>query len=79
MLDIHIVRDLLVHIMHLNQKVKKRRKELGMTQGQLAQKVGKSNRFWIANLESGRSRPNGEDLVALARALNCTAESLVES
>ena len=79
MLDIHVDRDLLVHIMHLDQNIKKRREALGLTQKQLAKKVGKKNRFWIANLESGRSRPNGEDLVALARALNCTAESLVES
>jgi len=65
--------------MHLHENIKHRRKKLGMTQKALARKVGKNNRFWIANLEAGRSQPVGKDLVALAKALDCTAESLIGS
>lgn len=79
MLDLHRTLDLLHQIMNLPENIKQRRKKMGLTQKQLAEKIGKTNRFWIANLELGRCQPYGRDLVALAKALDCTAEILIGS
>jgi transcriptional regulator with XRE-family HTH domain len=52
----------------LGRAVAKRREELGMTQGEVAEKLGLS-RASLANLESGRQRIMVHQLFALVNAL----------
>lgn len=52
------------------------RKKAGLTQGELAEKVG-VKRLTIWAYESGRRKPNQEMLERLAVALNCTVADLL--
>ncbi|MGH1427492.1 MAG: LexA family protein [Arenicella sp.] len=60
--------------MALGVNVKKRRLQLGLTQGELAEMIGVSQ-VAIANLEKRDSR-SSRNLVALADALQCSAREL---
>jgi transcriptional regulator with XRE-family HTH domain len=53
------------------QNIKKRRKELGITQAQLASEIGVVQNYYSA-LETGRNRLNVEQLELIAKALNCS-------
>lgn len=53
-----------------------KRKQAGLTQAQLAEKVG-LKRMTIYNYEAGIRQPNTEKLVLLANALNCSIDEIV--
>jgi len=60
-------------------RVKAARIKLGLTQSQLAEKIGKL-RPWIAAIENGSrdlANVEGNALVRMARALNTTVEKLI--
>lgn len=53
------------------------RMKRGMTQGQLAEKVGCYTKD-ISRWENGERNPSGKSLKALADALECRMEDLIE-
>lgn len=55
----------------LSDRISARRKELGLTQQQLADMVKKSS-VSVFKWESGQTSPKGDTLFALSRALKCT-------
>lgn len=59
-----------------NNRVKSRRDELGLTQIQLAKKVGVSG-VTISQWESGDYSPKGKNLYKLADALECSPDWLI--
>ena len=63
--------------MKMNDRIRSRRKELKMTQSVLAKLVG-VNRVTITGWESGDYKPGGENLQALAAALEKTPQWLLE-
>ena len=58
-------------------RVKSRREELGLTQGELARKIGYQNRSTISMIESGERTVKPEFLNALAAALETTPSYLM--
>lgn len=56
--------------------VKSRRKELGLTQAQLAEMIN-SDPYYISRIESGRRKPGRKHLRSLANALNISCDSLM--
>jgi transcriptional regulator with XRE-family HTH domain len=54
--------------MNVRQKIKERRKELNLTQEQIARKVGKS-RSWYTKIEIGIRNIKLDDLIKLSKAL----------
>ncbi|WP_407226414.1 helix-turn-helix domain-containing protein [Enterobacter roggenkampii] len=58
-------------IENLNDRIAARRKELGLTQQQLADLVKKSS-VSVFKWESGQTEPKGKSLFALSTALRCT-------
>lgn len=63
--------------MKMNDRIRSRRKELKMTQSVLAKLVG-VNRVTITGWESGDYKPGGENLQALATALEKTPQWLLD-
>lgn len=59
------------------KKIKKYRSEKGMTQEDLAEKVGVS-RVYIGYVEQGRNTPSLEILEKIARALSVSLSKLVD-
>ncbi len=59
----------------LKPKLKELRKNLGITQAQVAQKVGVSERLY-QDYEYGKVVPNAHTAVLIAKALNSTVEQL---
>lgn len=59
-------------------KVRELREKRGMTQDELARKIGYSNKSAIAHIESGRSIPPLDKMLAIADALDCNADYLLE-
>jgi transcriptional regulator with XRE-family HTH domain len=59
---------------HFGSKIRGRRRELGLTQGQLGERVGKSQ-VAVSEWERGVVHPS--DLQGLARALEVSPEELV--
>ncbi len=59
------------------KKLKEKRIEKGLTQEQLGQAVGVSYRT-IYQYETGRREPSLKILRALANALNCTIDEIVD-
>lgn len=57
--------------MNIGEQIKKRRKEMNMTQEHLAEKCGLSSKRVIYDYESGRINPSILILHRLASALNC--------
>lgn len=55
--------------------IKERREELGMTQTELAKKVGLTPSM-ISKLESGAVSPSALTLMSLAQVLDCTMDRL---
>lgn len=56
--------------------VKNRRKELGLTQAQLAEMIN-SDPYYISRIESGGRKPGRKYLKKLANALNLSCDSLM--
>ncbi|EOV9599908.1 helix-turn-helix domain-containing protein [Cronobacter malonaticus] len=56
---------------HISERISARRKELGFTQQQLADKVQKSS-VSVFKWENGQTEPKGKSLFALAAALRCS-------
>ena len=52
------------------ERIKKRRKDLGLTQQQLAKTVGVSH-VSVSQWERGETEPSGDNLLSLATALRC--------
>ena len=63
--------------MSIGSRIKQRREELGMTQPELAQKIGVSKGS-IGNYESGVSSPNENILFRLFEILKCDANYLYQ-
>lgn len=63
--------------MTIGSRIKERRKELGLTQKELADKVGVQNSA-IANYETGVSSPKEKVLYKLFEALDCDANYLFQ-
>ena len=61
--------------MTIGEKIKRARKSAEMTQGELAEKVGKA-RTAIANYENGERTPDDGTLLAIANALGVLPETL---
>ncbi len=62
--------------MTLGQKVKKRRRQLGMTQVELRAKTGLSQEY-ISMLEKGTFDPTAPVIIKLAVALTMSADELL--
>lgn len=60
----------------LGQRLRSRRKEIGLTQEQLAEQV-KTKKTTISNYETGYSTPNNEMLSDLADVLRTTSDYLL--
>ena len=63
--------------MEMNERIRARRTELKLTQSVLAKLVG-VNRVTVTGWESGDYKPGGENLQALAAALECNPKWLVD-
>jgi len=61
----------------ISKRIKKRRNDLGMTQEDLAEKVGVS-RVYIGYVEQGRNTPSLEILEKIAKALKVRLSELVD-
>lgn len=61
----------------ISKRIKKRRNDLGMTQEDLAEKVGVS-RVYIGYVEQGRNTPSLEILEKIAKALKVKLSELVD-
>ncbi len=56
--------------------VRTRRKELGLTQAQLAEKIN-SDVYYVSKIETGKRKPGGKFLVALSNALEISVDTLL--
>lgn len=63
--------------MKLYQRIKERREELGLSQDDLAQRMGYRSRSTIAKIESGKNDIPQSKIVAFAKALNTSPEYLM--
>lgn len=59
-------------------RIEKRRKELGMSQDELALKVGYKEKSAISHIEKGRKDIPQSKIMAFAKALNTTPSYLVD-
>jgi SOS-response transcriptional repressor LexA len=60
----------------LSERIKARRKDLKMTQGDVAKRIGIS-RVSYTQWELGETNPNGENLLKVAQVLSCTPDWIV--
>ena len=60
----------------LSERIKSQRKNLKLTQGDIAKKIGIA-RVSYTQWELGETNPKGENLLKLAAALHCTADWLI--
>ena len=63
--------------MELYQRIKARREELGISQNELAKRLGYKDRSTIAKIESGINDITQSKIEAFAKALNTTASDLM--
>ncbi len=61
----------------LGKNIKKRRKELGLTQEQLAEKLNMSLNF-VGKIEVAFSKPSLDTLIEIAKVLNTTVAKLTK-
>ena len=59
------------------QRIRQRRNELGLTQSELAEKLGYTSYSTIAKIEAGKVDLSGKKLVDFANALNMTYSELI--
>lgn len=64
--------------MAIGQRIKARREELGITQQQLAERLGYKSKATINKIETGINGVSQERVVDFARALQTTIEYLME-
>ena len=64
--------------MQLGSYIKSRRKNLGMTQKQLAEKVGVTN-VTISRYENGEREPSFTEFIKLCEVLGMRIEDFIES
>ena len=57
--------------------IKERRRELGLTQRELAERMG-VDQSSVANWETGATGPHRNKLVRLAKVLGCSVEELLD-
>ncbi len=62
---------------HIGLKIKKRREELGMTQDDLAKKLGYKSRSTINKIEAGINDVANNKIIKFAQALNTTSAALL--
>lgn len=62
--------------MTFGERLKKARKEKGLTQRELAQLIGAKNNS-VSNWEKDQNTPDGNKLILLIKALNTSAENLI--
>lgn len=62
--------------MELGRRIRDRRKDLGWTQEQLAERAAMSKGF-LSDLENGKSSVGAEILLDIARALSCSIDYLM--
>lgn len=70
-----MVQEPLSQTVQLGLNIRARRKELGMTQEQLAEKLGVGHQA-LSRIEQGHMAPKMDRLPALAEALQCTVSDL---
>lgn len=58
-------------------KLKKLRNEVGMSQKDLAERLGVSDTV-IVNYENGKKNPNLKRLVQMAEILNCSLDDIID-
>lgn len=63
--------------MHIGDRIRSRREELGMSQQELAKRAGYSTRSAIAKIEKGVSDITSSKLIEIANALQTTVSYLV--
>lgn len=59
----------------MNLKLKFKRIELGLSQFELAQKIGVTNQT-ISEYERGKTKPNHENMIKMAKILGSTVQEL---
>ena len=60
----------------LGKKIQKRRKELGFTQEEIAEKI-RMSRAYVGYIEQGRNAPSLDALEKIARALKTSVSTLL--
>ena len=63
--------------MTVYERIRHRREQLGISQGQLAEELGYTNRSTIAKIESGKNDITQSKIVAFAHALSTTPQYLM--
>lgn len=63
----------MINFKEFGRRVKARRKQLGMTQMQLSEKIKRNGKF-LSNIENGHAVPSLETLIALCIALETTPD-----
>ena len=63
--------------MTLYERIRHRREQLGISQGQLAEELGYTNRSTIAKIKSGKNDITQSKIVAFAHALSTTPQYLM--
>ena len=66
------------HRRRLGEQIKKRRKELGLSQEQLAERAN-CHRNYVGSLEWGEKNATVDMLMCFAKALECTLADLSQS
>ncbi len=61
----------------IGKRVKERREQLGLTQAQLAEKLGVAVNY-VSTIERGASFPRCEKLIQLLNALECPADAIFQ-
>lgn len=63
--------------MTIGQRIRNRRKELGITQTQLTEALGYANKSSVCRMESGEWVPSYKILSRVAGVLQCTPQDLI--
>lgn len=63
--------------MNIGDRIKSKRMEIGLSQEELASKVGYSSRSSVNKIEAGTRQPQADDLVKFAKALDTSVDYLV--
>jgi len=63
--------------MNIGDRIKSKRMEIGLSQEELANKVGYSSRSSVNKIEAGTRQPQADDLVKFAKALDTTVDYLL--
>ena len=63
--------------MTIGERIAARRKELGLSQEELAKRLGNKSRASVCTVEKGKEDLTTSRLLAYARALDCTSEYLM--